>query len=139
MSEIPEGWNVGEVTPFGLCTCALPTAISAPIRLNSEACCLLRAPFTEFLSATWLGINLIVRVRTRIAQPGHLASTHIISICIVRTSSGVDLRATAACNAVASDCIKSRSQFHFKTISMDTYSIYRRICDAIVVTKLDRQ
>lgn len=37
VSEIPEGRNVGEVTPFGVCTCALLTAISVVIRPNREA------------------------------------------------------------------------------------------------------
>lgn len=37
VSEIPEGRNVGEVTPFGVCTCALLTAISVATRPNREA------------------------------------------------------------------------------------------------------
>lgn len=47
----------------------------------------------SFCTCTSPGVNLIELARRD--KPGQPASTHIISICIERTSSGVSLRTTA--------------------------------------------
>lgn len=63
-----------------------------------------RRLLTFYLQLGWIITSLCEYV----AQPGHLASTHIISICIARTSSGVDLRVAAVCNVLAINCDKYR-------------------------------